>query len=128
MEIRLIGTRDGVLGFAAETLEELGIVWSWGQTSAAGEIAIVEGLGDGGSGVVIRVPTGETPESALDALKAAASMAGATMAVGKAGAINAALFSARVIALDDAGVRERLEAWTTARRDAVLAKPDPREG
>ena len=39
--------------------------------SGPGAIGIVEGLAEGGEGLVIRVPTGDTPESALEALRAA---------------------------------------------------------
>ena len=43
-----------------------------------------------------------------------------TLAIGKPGAANAALLAASIIALQDAGVRERLRAWRKARTDEVL--------
>ena len=43
-----------------------------------------------------------------------------TLAIGKPGAANAALLAASIIALTDAGVRERLRAWRKARTDEVL--------
>jgi 5-(carboxyamino)imidazole ribonucleotide mutase len=51
-----------------------------------------------------------------------------TLAIGRAGAINAALLAAAVVALHDDGVRERLEAFRRAQTDAVIAHPDPFDG
>jgi 5-(carboxyamino)imidazole ribonucleotide mutase len=48
-----------------------------------------------------------------------------TLAIGRAGAINAALLAAAVVALNDDDVRERLLAFRRAQTDAVLAHPDP---
>jgi 5-(carboxyamino)imidazole ribonucleotide mutase len=50
-----------------------------------------------------------------------------TLAIGRAGAINAALLAASVIALHDDDVRKRLIAFREAQTDAVLAHPDPAE-
>jgi 5-(carboxyamino)imidazole ribonucleotide mutase len=62
---------------------------------------------------VVGVPLSATPLNGFDALLATAQMpAGvpvATMAVGKAGARNAALFGARIMALGDPDVRKRVE-------------------
>ncbi|MCB9795227.1 MAG: 5-(carboxyamino)imidazole ribonucleotide mutase [Alphaproteobacteria bacterium] len=44
-----------------------------------------------------------------------------TLAVGKPGAINAALLAARIVATSRPELRERLRAWSQARTDAVLA-------
>lgn len=46
-----------------------------------------------------------------------------TLAIGKAGAINAALISAAVIALLDDAVSDRLIAWRKAQTDAVAEVP-----
>jgi 5-(carboxyamino)imidazole ribonucleotide mutase len=48
-----------------------------------------------------------------------------TLAIGRAGAINAALLAAAVIALDDDDVRERLLAFRETQTSAVLDHPDP---
>jgi 5-(carboxyamino)imidazole ribonucleotide mutase len=50
----------------------------------------------------------------------------ATFAVGAAGAANAALFAAAIVALADAAVAAKLTAFRQAQTDAVLAQPDPR--
>lgn len=50
----------------------------------------------------------------------------ATFAVGTAGAANAALFAAAIVALDNPEVAAKLMAFRQAQTDAVLAQPDPR--
>ena len=45
----------------------------------------------------------------------------ATFAIGEAGAVNAALFAAAMIALHDPTIRNRLEQFRTAQTDAVLS-------
>ncbi|MCK6448778.1 MAG: 5-(carboxyamino)imidazole ribonucleotide mutase [Planctomycetes bacterium] len=50
-----------------------------------------------------------------------------TLAIGKSGAINAALLAAAILARSDVNVRAALERWRTAQTDAVLAATDPRE-
>ena len=50
----------------------------------------------------------------------------ATFAIGAAGARNAALFAAAILADASAPVRTALEAYRQAQTAAVLAKPDPR--
>ena len=46
-----------------------------------------------------------------------------TFAIGKAGAINAALQAAAILALSDAALAERLEAWRAAQTAAVAERP-----
>ncbi|HKS61447.1 MAG TPA: 5-(carboxyamino)imidazole ribonucleotide mutase [Xanthobacteraceae bacterium] len=46
-----------------------------------------------------------------------------TLAIGKSGAINAALLAASVLALSDAAVSDRLEAWRKQQTDAVAQSP-----
>jgi 5-(carboxyamino)imidazole ribonucleotide mutase len=52
----------------------------------------------------------------------------ATFAIGQAGATNAALFAASLLAADDAAVRARLDAFRASQTAKVLAQPDPRVG
>jgi 5-(carboxyamino)imidazole ribonucleotide mutase len=49
-----------------------------------------------------------------------------TLAIGEAGAANAGLLAAAVLATTDPSLRERLRAWRTRQTDDVLAHPDPR--
>ena len=46
-----------------------------------------------------------------------------TLAIGKAGAINAGLMAAAILATEDSGLAERLAAWRAARTAAVEERP-----
>jgi 5-(carboxyamino)imidazole ribonucleotide mutase len=48
----------------------------------------------------------------------------ATMAVGEAGAANAGLMAAAILALSDEGLAERLAAWRRAMAEAVPEAPE----
>lgn len=78
---------------------------------------------------VLGVPMPVTALQGQDALLSIAQMpAGVpvgTLAIGKPGAINAAVLAAEIVALSDPAVRERLRAWRDARRDEVLAQTLP---
>ena len=50
-----------------------------------------------------------------------------TLAIGRSGAINAALLAAAIVALEDDAVRERLMKFREAQTSNVLAHPDPEE-
>ncbi|MDE9448406.1 AIR carboxylase family protein, partial [Xenorhabdus bovienii] len=50
-----------------------------------------------------------------------------TLAIGKAGAANAALLAAQVLALHDDMVFKRLSDWRQAQTQDVLDNPYPRE-
>ncbi len=75
---------------------------------------------------VIGVPIDATSLRGLDALLATVQMPGgipvATMAIGKAGAKNAALFAARILALEDAGLQKKLQAYTRRMANDVERK------
>ncbi len=64
---------------------------------------------------VIGVPIDATSLQGLDALLATVQMPGgipvATMAIGKAGAKNAALFAVRILALEDIGLQKKLQSY-----------------
>lgn len=78
---------------------------------------------------VLAVPIDSSSLQGLDALLAMVQMPKgipvATFAIGKAGAGNAALFAAEILALSDEGLRQRLAAWREARRQEVLAQTLP---
>ena len=46
-----------------------------------------------------------------------------TLAIGRAGAVNAALLAAAVLALSDQALAGRLDGWRKAQTDAVTLKP-----
>ena len=48
-----------------------------------------------------------------------------TLAIGKAGAANAGLLAAEILALSDEGLRGRLAAWRDARKREVLEQTLP---
>ena len=66
-------------------------------------------------------------DSLLSIVQMPAGVPVATFAIGKAGAINAALFAAAMLAADDAKVAQRLDAYRAAQTKQVLDKPDPRK-
>lgn len=80
---------------------------------------------------VLGVPVQSAALSGVDSLYSIVQMPGgipvATFAIGKAGATNAGLFAAALLAGDDAGLAEKLDAWRTAQTEGVAPTP-VREG
>ena len=78
---------------------------------------------------VLGVPVESKALSGVDSLLSIVQMpAGipvATLAIGKAGAVNAALLAAAILAGSDPGIAERLRAFRDAQTQAVLDSPDP---
>ena len=78
---------------------------------------------------VLGVPVESKTLQGLDSLLSIAQMpAGVpvgTLAIGQAGAVNAALLAAAIVARSDGGVRERLAAYRARQTESVLAAPDP---
>jgi 5-(carboxyamino)imidazole ribonucleotide mutase len=62
-------------------------------------------------------------DSLLSIVQMPAGVPVGTLAIGPAGAVNAALLAASVLALSDPEIAARLEAWRAARRDAVAEFP-----
>lgn len=79
---------------------------------------------------VLGVPVQSKALNGLDSLLSIVQMpAGipvATFAIGQAGAANAALFAAALLAHDHDDVAAALEAFRTEQTETVLARPDPR--
>lgn len=78
---------------------------------------------------VLGVPVQSRALSGMDSLLSIAQMPAGipvgTLAIGNAGATNAALLAAAIIGNIVPEVRERLETFRDSRREAVLAEPDP---
>jgi 5-(carboxyamino)imidazole ribonucleotide mutase len=78
---------------------------------------------------VLAVPIAATPLSGLDSLLSMVQMPKgvpvATLAIGKPGAANAALFAAEILALHDAALHDRLTAWRAKRAREVLEQKLP---
>ncbi len=134
----------------AQTLDGLGVPYEkrvisahrtpqlmheWGTSAAARGLKVII-AGAGGAAHLAGVAAALTPlpvlgvpmESAslkgLDSLLSMVQMPGgipvATFAIGKPGAINAALFAAAILADGDAAIRRALEAFRTAQTEKVL--------
>jgi 5-(carboxyamino)imidazole ribonucleotide mutase len=77
---------------------------------------------------VLGVPVESKALSGLDSLLSIAQMpAGVpvgTLAIGKAGAINAGLLAAAILALSDHALGQRLEAWRIRQTDSVAERPE----
>jgi 5-(carboxyamino)imidazole ribonucleotide mutase len=77
---------------------------------------------------VLGVPVQSAALSGLDSLLSIVQMPGGvpvgTLAIGKAGATNAGLLAAQVLALGDAELAGRVAAWRTAQTEAVDETPE----
>ena len=66
-------------------------------------------------------------DSLLSIVQMPAGVPVGTLAIGRSGAVNAALLAASIVALQDEGVRERLIKFREAQTTNVLTHPDPAE-
>jgi 5-(carboxyamino)imidazole ribonucleotide mutase len=66
-------------------------------------------------------------DSLLSIVQMPAGIPVATLAIGVAGATNAALLAASILSNGDARIRAALDAFRKAQTDKVLSQPDPRE-
>ena len=64
-------------------------------------------------------------DSLLSIVQMPAGVPVGTVAIGRAGAVNAALLAASIVALGDEGVRERLRGFRSTQTQTVLDSPDP---
>lgn len=80
---------------------------------------------------VLGVPVESKALAGLDSLLSIAQMpkgvSVGTLAVGGAGAYNAGLLAAQILANNDSALAARVEGFRKNQTDAVLANPDPRE-
>lgn len=78
---------------------------------------------------VLGVPVPATLLNGLDSLLSIVQMPKGvpvgTLAIGKPGAANAAIFAAEMLAVNDAALYERLAAWRKARTDEVMTQELP---
>jgi 5-(carboxyamino)imidazole ribonucleotide mutase len=121
-------TPDALAEYAS-TAESRGlkviIAGAGGAAHAAGMVAAKTHL------PVLGVPMESKALNGMDSLLSIVQMPAGipvgTLAIGKAGAVNAALLAAAILALSDEGVRERLLKYRDAQTSNVLAHPDPAE-
>src|SRR5919206_112374 len=146
------------MAHAAETLEQLGVpfevrvvsahrtpdlLFEYASTAEArGLEVIIAGAGGAAHlpgmaaakthlpvlGVPVESKTLKGMDSLLSIVQMPAGVPVGTLAIGRSGAVNAALLAASIVALEDEGVRERLIAFRATQTEAVLAHPDPSEG
>lgn len=120
-------TPDRVLEYAAAA-ESRGIqviiAGAGGAAHLAGVIAAKTPL------PVLAVPIASTPLNGLDSLLAMVQMPGgipvAVMAIGRPGAVNAALLAAAILALKHDDIRDKLRAYRARQTQNILENPDPR--
>jgi 5-(carboxyamino)imidazole ribonucleotide mutase len=78
---------------------------------------------------VLGVPVQSKALSGLDSLLSIVQMPGgipvATLAIGDAGAKNAGILAAQILATHDAELALKVDAFRTAQTNAVLAQADP---
>ena len=76
-------------------------------------------------GVPVESKTLKGMDSLLSIVQMPAGVPVGTLAIGRAGAVNAALLAAAILARSDTGIRERLAAFRAAQTQTVLEAPDP---
>lgn len=107
-------------GAAAEGIQVI-IAGAGGAAHLPGMIASMTHL------PVLGVPVQSKALKGMDSLLSIVQMPGGipvgTLAIGAAGATNAALLAASILALNDPALSERLIAWRTAQTDSVAERP-----
>ncbi len=107
-------------GAAAEGIQVI-IAGAGGAAHLPGMIASMTHL------PVLGVPVQSKALKGMDSLLSIVQMPGGipvgTLAIGAAGATNAALLAASILALNDPALSERLVTWRTAQTDSVAERP-----
>ncbi len=141
---------------AVDTLEELGIphevrvvsahrtpdlLHAWaGEAEERGIRVVIAGAGGAAHlpgmvaaktvlpvlGVPVQSKALQGMDSLLSIVQMPAGVPVGTLAIGRAGAVNAALLAASIVGSEFPRVREALRSYRGARTEAVLADPDPR--
>ena len=120
-------TPDATADFARQAADRGLKVIVAGAGSAAHLAGVVAGLTQL---PVLGVPIPSSALQGLDSLLSTAQMPGGipvgTLAIGSAGAKNAALLAAAILALSDDKIRRSLEAFRKKQTEKVLAQPPPK--
>ena len=121
-------TPDKLFAYADSALErgiEVIIAGAGGAAHLPGMVAAKTSL------PVLGVPVQSKALNGMDSLLSIVQMPAGipvgTLAIGKAGATNAALLAASMLANKYPAIRQALEAFRARQTETVLAKPDPRE-
>ncbi len=78
-------------------------------------------------GVPVESKSLQGMDSLLSIVQMPAGIPVGTLAIGRPGAVNAALLAAAIVARSDEGVRERLQRYRAEQTQSVLADTDPAE-
>lgn len=111
---------DFAKGAAAEGFEVI-IAGAGGAAHLPGMVAALTHVPVLGVPVQSRALSGE--DSLLSIVQMPAGIPVGTLAIGEAGATNAGLLAAAILANHDAGLSDRLQAWRKARSEAVAERP-----
>jgi len=76
-------------------------------------------------GVPVQSRTLNGIDSLLSIVQMPAGVPVGTMAIGRAGAVNAALWAAAVLGTQDSGIQQRYQAWRQRQTDSVLDNDQP---
>jgi 5-(carboxyamino)imidazole ribonucleotide mutase len=121
-------TPDKLISFSAEAADKgfkVIIAGAGGAAHLPGMVASKTHLPVLGVPVQSRALSGQ--DSLLSIVQMPKGVAVGTLAIGEAGAFNAGLFAAQILATSDTALTQRIQDFRQAQTDAVLAKPDPRE-
>lgn len=121
-------TPDKLMSFSAEAADKgykVIIAGAGGAAHLPGMVASKTHLPVLGVPVQSRALSGQ--DSLLSIVQMPKGVAVGTLAIGEAGAFNAGLFAAQILAIYDAALSQRIQDFRQQQTDAVLAKPDPRE-
>lgn len=114
---RLVAFAKGAVGSGFEVI----IAGAGGAAHLPGMVASMTRL------PVLGVPVQSKALSGMDSLLSIVQMPGGvpvgTLAIGPAGAKNAGLMAASILALNDPALAERVDAWRTAQSDSVGERP-----
>lgn len=145
------------MSHAADTLESLGVaheievvsahrtpdkLFSYAESAADRGLEVII-AGAGGAAHLPGMVAAKTPvpvlgvpvqskalngmDSLLSIVQMPAGIPVGTLAIGRAGAVNAALLAAGIVANHDDAIRQALNDFRTTQTETVLAKPDPRD-
>ena len=96
--------------------------WGRGRGASAGHAASMTRLPV--LGVPVQSKALDGMDSLLSIVQMPAGIPVGTLAIGKAGATNAALLAAAMLANEDAALAERLDAWRAAQSASVAETPE----
>lgn len=120
-------TPDKLMAFAGDAADngfKVIIAGAGGAAHLPGMVAAKTHLPVLGVPVQSRALSGQ--DSLLSIVQMPKGVAVGTLAIGEAGAFNAGLLAAQILALSDAALAQKIQTFRQQQTDDVLSKPDPR--